>query len=1116
MALQQPNLFDGAPDSSDESVNGVPTDDAPPPWPPQMRFPINDPKADRTVESVLTECFRASTQFTIVTAFTSLEYLTAFFSRHELGGRSVHVVLGNEPSASGTLYAQSRPIPERTRNYWLERGISVLHGAGVVRLIEAIDAGQVTFSTLGDLHAKLYVGEKGAVVGSSNFSFLGLRKQMEANVRFEAPSERYDELAAITDEIRRRATDQTDAIRDLLRHLLQAVRWEEALARAAAEILDGEWVSRYPNIFQLLQQQNLWPHQKQAVAQGLWILEQRGSVLIADATGSGKTRVGTHLLYGLLNQLWSRSQQHRTDAVVICPPQVTDNWSLEIDGAPASQVQAVSHGLLSQGNRIREMHRRVQRSNVLFLDEAHNFLSTAGGKRTAAIDKSAPDYVALLTATPINTGASDLLRMIELLGLDNLSEREFQTYCQLRRRPTLREGDEADLRAIVKQCTIRRTKHDLNRWVDRHEDGYTAPGGTVHRYPEHRCRTYATGETEADCRLAEEIHDLTRQMKGLLWLQSFEAKPVFMGRPDWKQKYVEQKVSGAAGLVSYSVRSALQSSRAALLEMIYGTEAAAQQVGLSFEDVKKTVSGNYVHAVEQLLEHPPSDRNPHGVNLPRWLTTGLRETVAREKDLAEAIGEKVEALSDRRMEARASKIEALVADSKDNVALVFGAKPLTLYHLQALLHERGVSQDVEVCDGGMAKGRQQKVVARLGLGAAADSSEETRGLIALCSDTMSEGLNLQRPDAVLLLDTPSVIRIAEQRVGRIDRMNSPHEAITVWWPDDSPPFQSQKRGLLIDRHNVTTRLIGKNIDHPFTEETPDALLEASEEAVGVKAMISDYEAHQETEDDPLGDAFQPIRELVGKDDRSRRLPLVDAATYDQIAGVEVPVMSRVAVRRSETPWGFFCLRGHEQRAPQWVLVSDEPGDGPMQILKPTVRTRLSTIADVLRERLPKTTGVEVESGTGLWDAVGEQLETMLGKVKANDRTLLSSKARHGIKLMDGVVRQYFWDAEAGTERRRVCKFLREALRPDSDVHVDLHDLASRWLGIVQPRYVAWRDAQKKLLGTMRREPVRLKDVKPHLIKEPIETEPLRILAEQVRREPPIERRIAAAILAIPE
>src|SRR5437667_351043 len=51
------------------------------------------------------------------------------------------------------------------------------------------------------------------------------------------------------------------------------------------------------------------------------------------------------------------------------------------------------------------------------------------------------------------------------------------------------------------------------------------------------------------------------------------------------------------------------------------------------------------------------------------------------------------------------------------------------------------------------------------------------GVVALCSESMAEGYNLQRASAVVHLDMPSVVRTAEQRVGRVDRLDSPHVAI---------------------------------------------------------------------------------------------------------------------------------------------------------------------------------------------------------------------------------------------------------------------------------------------------------------------------------------------------
>ncbi len=55
-----------------------------------------------------------------------------------------------------------------------------------------------------------------------------------------------------------------------------------------------------------------------------------------------------------------------------------------------------------------------------------------------------------------------------------------------------------------------------------------------------------------------------------------------------------------------------------------------------------------------------------------------------------------------------------------------------------------------------------------------------RDLIGLCSDSLSEGVNLQQPSCMVHLDMPSVVRIAERRAGRVDRLNSPYASIEAW------------------------------------------------------------------------------------------------------------------------------------------------------------------------------------------------------------------------------------------------------------------------------------------------------------------------------------------------
>ena len=1006
-----------------------------------------------------------------------------------------------------------------------------------------MEEGKVRFHAAENLHAKIYLGDESAILGSSNFSCQGLKQQREANARFEEGTERYEEISTIGQRYRKEANECTGQIRVLLEDLLKPVQWEEALARAAAEVLEGDWVDRYPEAFRLLQEENLWPHQEQAIAQGLWILDTRGSVLVADATGSGKTRIGTHLLYGLLNRLWSQGQVHRTDATVVCPPNVTDEWDKEIRRSEASKVSAISHGRLSMASDAETVREEVRKTNILFLDEAHNYLSR-NSKRSKAITSSAADYSAPLTATPINRGSSDLLRMIELLGLDNLSDQEFRAYKDLRKKTNLTGEDEERLRKIVRQCTIRRTKQDLNEIVDRRPEGYTGQDGTVHRFPDHNCRTYQTGETEEDKNFAEEIGELAEELKGLLWLRNFKAPIRVIGDPEREEAYLKRKIKGAEGLSTHMVRRALQSSKAALLEVVYGTEKAAQEIGLG--KGLKIKSGNYLSSTRELREDPPAESsNLKETELPQWLTTGLDETVEEEREIMRKIGRRAKRLSESRTAARAQKIREIAAE--EPVLLAFGAKPLTLHSLRDHLQNGGrdeegptgngkgaggFGREVVVADGSLSAARKEAVKEKLGLGGSTQTTigregEGKEGLVALCSDAMSEGLNLQRASSVVLLDTPSVIRIAEQRVGRIDRMDSPHDEIDVWWPEDSRPFQSARRDLLIERYNLNERLMGNNIDLPDSiVGEKDLFSEEARQRASTTALIEQYKEHQrEGPERRLDDAFRPARELVGlaSPGEREREPIVSEEIYEQIAAADATVWSRVSLMKSDDRWGFFCLRGREGRAPRWVLLKEgsspavEEQEDPSEGQQPIGFdeggwhdvTRLGPIARRLRTLLPRAKRTEQRGNPALWTKVEPHLDEMLGAIRENERNLLSNKAQHALDLLQMLAAGYKARASTGSERGQVCRFFMEALSEGRDPRVDLHGLSDRWLGIVQPRYVEWKRAKRN------GQAVRIKDMDDHLLREPIETDALRRLAENVERQEPVGRWLAAAIIALP-
>src|SRR5450756_2919631 len=86
--------------------------------------------------------------------------------------------------------------------------------------------------------------------------------------------------------------------------------------------------------------------------------------------------------------------------------------------------------------------------------------------------------------------------------------------------------------------------------------------------------------------------------------------------------------------------------------------------------------------------------------------------------------------------------------------------------------------------------------------------------IGLCSDAMNEGINLQGASAVVQLDMPTTLRVAEQRVGRIDRMDSVYDRIEVWWPNDGPAFATHANELLVARNAESSALLGSNLPIP--------------------------------------------------------------------------------------------------------------------------------------------------------------------------------------------------------------------------------------------------------------------------------------------------------------
>lgn len=1060
-------------------------------WPDARRFPLNHERAH--VSDVVLDDLRASANPLIVTGYAALDRLVDFIAGADRS-ETIRVVFGTEPYATerARFTVREPDLPAEMRDYWLERGISVLLSAKLLTCLEALRSGRVRARYLARrrwrLHAKIYVGDDAATLGSSNFTLPGFEHQLEANARFERggnPTERrrYRETVQLAEQFWDLGRDFNEPLIELLESLLRVIGWQETLARAAAELLEGKWAQPFLRDDYLPGDARLWPSQRTGIAQALYILKERGSVLVADATGSGKTRAGVHLIGAKMHEIVASNRLRQGKALVICPPSVVNGWAEE-SGRANVHVDVYSHGALSHaGSGARDLALlNLRRAQLLCVDEGHNFLNV-GSNRTQQLLRNMADHVMLFTATPINRSAQDLLRIADMLGADNLDDSTiaaFEKMLGVRSiSRTLTDDEIGQLRREIAKFTVRRTKSVLNELIAREPDAYRDAAGRRCRFPKHRPRIYELDEPSDDRILADEIRELAGGLRGVLHFRKPVALPATLARRGVsEERFLQGRLRAACKLSQYMVMQSLRSSRAALIEHLRGTAEAIAQCGLP-RNVRHSGGGDLIERVDRIAAQVPANRL--GIELPAWLSDPEAHATAcrEERERLRAIVERVLRMSDDRERRKASHLARL--SEGDEHVLAFDTRPITLFVIRHLLDEAGCSADVMVATGGTRSDRSD-LLRRF------SPADRTPGaVIGLCSDSVSEGVNLQRARVVVHLDMPSVVRIAEQRVGRIDRLDSPHGTIDAWWPADAEEFALQADERFIERYETVDNLIGSNMPLPDNVRSHSPALSARE-------AIRDFET-QAGRWDGIDDAFSPVRDLVGGDRR-----LIDEAVYRFYRRYGRRARSQLSLVASETPWAFFCLSDSDG-IPKWILLDDDEAD-PV--------TDLESIAKALRERLGPDT-VDCEHVT---PHAERALGSFLDRLALAQRDLMAKRKRRALEEMQIVVRQFAENAGHRAEQEtvdRLWELLGVLQAPDRHHQPDWEEVAARWLDLIRP---VWYE---KLQDRGRRKPLLLADIRPAVIEaeETLLPKVLRELCSDFPAQQPIDERIIAAIVGVP-
>lgn len=1042
-------------------------------WPNQNRFPLNIPDLGRKVGDILEEDLLISSECIIITGFTSLTRIVEWLGTDKLSNlKRVRILLGNDPILRKRAKYPFSFIPIDLKEYWLNKGISLYLGSSVLNVISKLESGQISIKYKDRAHAKIYVGDHHAIMGSSNFSKSGLEQQLEANIR-ESKKGEYNELKQLAELFYHEGKDYNGQLIKLLKELLADVTWEESLARGIAEVLEGRWFADHNEFFQNLEKKKFWPSQYSGLIEAINILIDKNNVLIADPTGSGKTKMCSAVMVSFIYWLWQNGEKYRSNLLLFSPPVVSNNWKREFADLNFLNCTLRSLGILSNTSEsnLKDILKELEIADVLAVDEAHNLLNPLSN-RSKKISKNEASYNILITATPVNKRLDDLVRIIELLDIDNLSDEDYEHFKEIKesKKSKATRKDVNRLKGFIDQFLVRRTKADLNNLIDKDPEQYRNKVGNKCRFPKVNDKSYKTGESKEDRSIVKEIDSLSLQLRGLNYMKNFEPPFYLLRNEKEKEIYVKQRLSGAQSLAIYMLRYRLRSSKLALLEYLLGTSHVKKQFAINSS---KNETGNILETIRLLIGEIP-DKNLEEQYFPDWLIDQdlYDKACKKEIDIYSKIIGLTNKLSLKRERGKVDQIIHLL--NSHNIVIAFDSSLITLDFFNKLLEEKDSSIKSYIATGSNAS-----IVDKV-LKVCSHETKHTNTVI-FCSDMMSEGVNLQGASSLILLDLPSVIRLVEQRIGRIDRMDTDHESIDVLWPNDSEQYSLKGDRRLIETSAFVDATLGGNFSIPV-----DLRSKHFKEVDSIEDLQQELSEHKgDTGWEGSHNFFKPIELLKEK--------FIPNEVYKHIHDVHAQIKTNISFYQSDKDWCFICTRGSINTSPKWLFLEIDK--------KPL--TDFIGVAGALTEKLPF-----VEKQRLPWSQ--SKLDGFLKHFREYEKMLLPEKLRRSLDVAMFILDQ-------NRKKKNISKDLKFLINRNislfnpsiKDEVVDYSSLAKLWIEILQPVIDVVRNRRN-----YRRKALNLNVLKDHWKTVRLDEHALNRILEKCETTDSIDSRIAACIVGI--
>ena len=635
-------------------------------------------------------------------------------------------------------------------------------------------------------HAKCYIFEDLAVVGSSNFTRPGLQKNIELNAALYQPSAQ----KLVEQWFERRWTKGADIKQEII-SVLEDSKFGHPLDPFQMYM---KFLYEYyrPRLEELEQEKGkileLAGFQQDAFSSAKRILAKYGGVLIADSTGLGKTHIALELLREYV-------AVRRMKAMVIAPSQVLNAvWEPKLN---EESIKTMNITIESTGTSSFQPEKYID-YDLLVIDESQNYRNASTNRYANLLKLIAggkKKMVVLMTATPVNNSLLDLYHQLTLItaGDDayfaDLGIPDLRAHFLSAERKELTEGIEQIVR-LLDEIMIRRTRQFI---VDNYPE--TTINGKPVRFPKRRLRKV---EYSLTALFGDQIYKKV--------LDTIEELHLVPYRADFYIKTLEDKARKEATLraelqkfgLLKRFESSVEAIRTSIARLVkfyeyfekmlasgkilksHDFQKALSQIGNSLEDEAAFFAEiEKIELVSLTAEYDKSQ-----------MKKDIKEDLEKLNELKLDL-DRIPAYADRKLQALG---ELLVKDSvfenDGKKCLVFTQYMDTAEYLYRNLKEQmeKQGQKISILTGKTDSKEREKIIMAFAPKAnklQAGQVPETDLLIS--TDVLSEGQNLQDANYVINYDLPwNPMRIV-QRVGRVDRIGSEYEIVTaaVFWPENA-------------------------------------------------------------------------------------------------------------------------------------------------------------------------------------------------------------------------------------------------------------------------------------------------------------------------------------------